>query len=46
VKQIFSAAEQLFVGQRSMKPKAMEGEELLREVLNMVILGAFFFWCG
>jgi len=29
VKQIFSAAEQLFVGQRSMKPKAMEGEELL-----------------
>ena len=28
-KQIFSAAEQLFVGQRSMKPKAMEGEELL-----------------
>ena len=29
VKQIFSAAEQLFVGKRSMKPKAMEGEELL-----------------
>ena len=28
VKQI-SAAKQLFVGQRSMKPKAMEGEELL-----------------
>ena len=29
VKQIFSAAEQLFVGKRSMKPKAMEGGELL-----------------
>ena len=28
-KLVFSAADQLFVGQRSIKPKAMEGDELL-----------------